>query len=63
MADPLVDRGCAIFDGACDCPRPVHDNCKKYVQFVHDEFHEKPFDVLDEDHPPTCRCEVCRFWS
>lgn len=21
------------------------------------------FDVLDEDHPNTCRCEVCRFWS
>lgn len=36
-----VDRGCAIFDGNCECPRPVYDNCIKYVQFVHDEYHLK----------------------
>lgn len=24
----LVDRGCIMLDGNCDCPRPVLDYCK-----------------------------------
>lgn len=24
----LIDRGCIMLDGNCDCPRPVLDHCK-----------------------------------
>lgn len=28
MVDPLLDRTCVLLDGACDCARPVTENCR-----------------------------------